>query len=84
MDTIANQVRELHANGTEDERRQLQVDLRELQASLDTEWDMVVRLGSGVRIPRYSLSSYQNFKLILPSPAAPNGPSQDWGRSQDL
>lgn len=77
MDTIANQVRELHANGTEDERRQLQVDLRELQASLDTEWDMVVRLGSGVRIPRYIFLSYHNFKLTPPSPVSPNGPRQN-------
>ncbi|KAF2795939.1 methyltransferase B [Melanomma pulvis-pyrius CBS 109.77] len=47
MDAIADQVRGLYAKGSEDERRQLQVDLRELQTSLDTEWDMVVRLGSG-------------------------------------
>jgi demethylsterigmatocystin 6-O-methyltransferase len=50
MEAIANQVRDLYAKGSEDERRQIQVDLRELQTSMDTEWDMLVRIGSGVSI----------------------------------
>ncbi|KAF2712665.1 methyltransferase B [Pleomassaria siparia CBS 279.74] len=48
MEAITTQIRELYAKGTEDERRQLQVDLRDLQTSLDTEWEMVARLGSGI------------------------------------
>jgi demethylsterigmatocystin 6-O-methyltransferase len=50
MEAIANQVRDLYDKGSEDERRQIQVDLRELQTSMDTEWDMLVRIGSGVSI----------------------------------
>lgn len=67
MDAIADQVRDLYAKGSEDERRQLQVDLRELQTSLDTEWDMVVRLGSGVSAPITNRIFKKQILMFIPS-----------------
>ncbi|KAF2661192.1 methyltransferase B [Lophiostoma macrostomum CBS 122681] len=48
MDTIATQIRELYSKANEEERRKIQNELRDLQTSLDTEWDVLIRLGSGM------------------------------------
>jgi demethylsterigmatocystin 6-O-methyltransferase len=50
MEAVACQIRDLYAQADEEERRKLQNDLRDLQTSLDTDWDMLVRIGSGVSI----------------------------------
>jgi len=49
MDAIAQQARHLYAQADEKGRRKIQDDLHELQSSLDSDWDVVFRLASGVR-----------------------------------
>lgn len=48
MDAIASQVRALYAEADEDGRRKLQADIRDLQTSLDSDWDILIRPCSGV------------------------------------
>ena len=48
MDTIATQVKELFAKADEDGRKKLQIELRDLQQELETDWDILIRLGSSV------------------------------------
>jgi len=50
MDDIASQVRDLFGKADEQGRKKLEGELRDLQSSLDTEWDAVVRLGAAVSI----------------------------------
>jgi demethylsterigmatocystin 6-O-methyltransferase len=50
MDAIASQFRDLYSKADEEGRRKLQEELRDLQTSVDTEWDLVVRLASGVSV----------------------------------
>ena len=71
MEAITSQVQDLYANANEEGRRKLQDDLRELQTSLDTEWDMVVRLGSGVSTPQ--TLSFSQFLLINVDEVSSNG-----------
>lgn len=47
MDAIRGQIRDLFAKADEEGRKKIQEELRELQTSLDTEWDMLVRVSSG-------------------------------------
>ncbi|PSN67179.1 S-adenosyl-L-methionine-dependent methyltransferase [Corynespora cassiicola Philippines] len=47
MDAVTKQVQELYSQATEEGRRQLLNELRELQQSFDSDWDMLARLGSG-------------------------------------
>lgn len=48
MDAVSQQARHLYAQADEKGRRKIQDDLRELQSSLDSDWDVVFRLASGV------------------------------------
>ena len=48
MDAIASQFRVLYAEADEEGRRKLQNELRDLQTSLDTDWDIVIRPCGGV------------------------------------
>ncbi|ORY14346.1 S-adenosyl-L-methionine-dependent methyltransferase [Clohesyomyces aquaticus] len=47
MDSIKNQIRDLYSNAGEDERMSIQYEIMELQRSLDTDWDIAVRIASG-------------------------------------
>jgi hypothetical protein len=51
MEAIAQLTRALFDKADEEGRRKIQEDLRALQSSLDTEWDAVFRLASGVNNP---------------------------------
>ncbi|KAF2473185.1 S-adenosyl-L-methionine-dependent methyltransferase [Lindgomyces ingoldianus] len=69
MDTIASQVRDLYNKADEEGRRTLQHELSELQRSLDTEWDMVIRLASGtLQMALAKIGSHlQLFELLAAS-----------------
>ncbi|KAF2178899.1 S-adenosyl-L-methionine-dependent methyltransferase [Zopfia rhizophila CBS 207.26] len=47
MEAITRQFQDLYANLDDEGRRKLHVELRDLQTSVDTDWDMVARLGCG-------------------------------------
>ncbi|KAF2267964.1 S-adenosyl-L-methionine-dependent methyltransferase [Lojkania enalia] len=47
MDAITSQIRDFYARSDEEGRRKLQDELRDVQASFDTDFDVVARLGSG-------------------------------------
>ncbi|KAI1959866.1 hypothetical protein LOZ58_004231 [Ophidiomyces ophidiicola] len=47
MDSIIKQIRELHTQADEDGRRQINNELGKLHASLDTDWDVVLKLAGG-------------------------------------
>ena len=49
MDALIPQIRTLYSQADEKTRRKIQEDLRDLQASFDNDWDLVVRIASGVR-----------------------------------
>ncbi|KAF2445020.1 S-adenosyl-L-methionine-dependent methyltransferase [Karstenula rhodostoma CBS 690.94] len=52
MDAFIPQIRTLYAKSDEQTRQKIQRDLRDLQASFDNEWDLVIRLASGsVQMP---------------------------------
>jgi hypothetical protein len=46
MDALTQQVRDLYTQTDEQGRKKIQDDLRDLQTSLDSEWDVFVRLAS--------------------------------------
>jgi demethylsterigmatocystin 6-O-methyltransferase len=46
MDALTQQVTDLYAQADEQGRKKIQDDLRDLQTSLDSEWDVFVRLAS--------------------------------------
>lgn len=46
MDALTQQITDLYAQADEQGRKKIQDDLRDLQTSLDSEWDVFVRLAS--------------------------------------
>ncbi|KAF2871951.1 methyltransferase B [Massariosphaeria phaeospora] len=47
MESIANQIRELFEKANDEERRKIHADIRELQWSLDSDWDLLARMFAG-------------------------------------
>lgn len=47
MEAISQQLKQLFDQADAEGRRKLQDELRDLQTSLDTQWDVVIRLASG-------------------------------------
>ena len=56
MDALFSQIKELYAKGDDNEKRQIQGFVRELQVEFYTDWDVVMRLASGVSVPAMSNS----------------------------
>lgn len=48
MDSLISQIQTLYSQADDESRRKIQEDIRDLQNSFDTEWEMVVRLATGV------------------------------------
>ncbi|KAF2644808.1 O-methyltransferase [Massarina eburnea CBS 473.64] len=47
MEVLTSQIRTLYAEANEAGRQSIQAQLRDLQTSLDTDWDLAIRIGSG-------------------------------------
>ena len=52
MDAIFNQIRDLYKNGDDKVRGEIQGHVRELQVDFYSDWDVIMRLSSGVSFPR--------------------------------
>jgi hypothetical protein len=73
MDSIAVQILELYSKADEEERGRIQTVLRDLQTSIDTEWDVLMRMGSGV-------SLFSTFCLTIADyiPVTPGSAGESW------
>ncbi len=57
MDALFSQIKELYAQGDDNEKRKIQGFVRELQVEFYTDWDVVMRLASGVSLSMSNLSA---------------------------
>ncbi len=51
MDTIFNQIKDIYDKGDDNVRREIQGHIRDLQVDFYSDWDIFMRLASGVSFP---------------------------------
>ncbi|KAJ4350204.1 uncharacterized protein N0V89_008825 [Didymosphaeria variabile] len=68
MDSLIPQIRNLYAQADEPTRQKMQTDLRDLQASFDDDWDLVVRISSGsLQMPLVKVGTDLSLFTLLSS-----------------
>ena len=83
MEAIFREIKERYAKADDHGKREIQGYIRELQVDFYTDWDVIMRLTSGVRLP-CPLRSSATVELTWHFAATPSSPPQDWSQPRSF